>query len=143
MPTPENQKKIEYLSRYQKLGKRIKQLNEERAVWLSKACKVSQTLSDMPKAKNASQGISGEIERYIEISNEITQELKELHRLRREIRAAICGVKDDTLQTLLLYRYISGMTWEQIGEKLFYTHVWLWTLHRRALDKISIPRDEQ
>ena len=129
MPTPENQKKIEYLSRYRKLGRRIEQLSTERAMWLSRACKTTQTISDMPKAKNGAQGDSGEVAQYIEIGEEITRELRNLHRLRREIRAVITTLEDDILQTLMLYRYIVKMN---------YSYVHVCRLHGQALSKIML-----
>lgn len=138
MPTPENQKKIEYLSRYRKLGKRIEQLSTERAMWLSRACKTTQTISDMPKAKNGAQGDSSEVAQYVEIGEEITRELRNLHRLRREIRAVITTLEDDILQTLMLYRYIDGMTFEQIAVKMNFSWRWTITLHGRALEKLSL-----
>lgn len=139
MPTPENQKKIEYLSRYRKLGRRIEQLSTERAMWLSRACKTTQTiLSDMPKAKNGAQGDSGEVAQYIEIGEEITRELRNLHRLRREIRAVITTLEDDILQTLMLYRYIDGMTFEEIAVKMNYSYVHVCRLHGQALSKIML-----
>lgn len=138
MPTPENQKKIEYLSRYRKLGKRIEQLSTERAMWLSRACKTTQTISDMPKAKNGAQGDSGEVAQYIEIGEEITRELRNLHRLRREIRTVIAALEDDTLQALMLYRYIDGMTFEEIAVKMNFSWRWTITLHGRALEKLSL-----
>lgn len=138
MPTPENQKKIEYLSQYRKLGKRIEQLSTERAMWLSRACKTTQTISDMPKAKNGAQGDSSEVAQYIEIGEEITRELRNLHRLRREIRAVITTLEDDILQTLMLYRYIDGMTFEEIAVKMNFSWRWTITLHGRALEKLSL-----
>ena len=138
MPTPENQKKIEYLSRYRKLGKRIEQLSTERAMWLSRACKTTQTISDMPKAKNGAQGDSGEVAQYIEIGEEITRELRSLHHLRREIRAVITTLEDDILQTLMLYRYIDGMTFEEIAVKMNYSYVHVCRLHGQALSKIML-----
>ena len=138
MPTPENQKKIEYLSRYRKLGKRIEQLSTERAMWLSRACKTTQTISDMPKAKNGAQGDSGEVAQYIEIGEEITRELRNLHRLRREIRDVITTLEDDILQTLMLYRYIDGMTFEEIAVKMNYSYVHVCRLHGQALSKIML-----
>ena len=138
MPTPENQKKIEYLSRYRKLGKRIEQLSAERAMWLSRACKTTQTISDMPKAKNGAQGDSGEVAQYIEIGEEITRELRNLHRLRREIRAVITTLGDDILQTLMLYRYIDGLTFEEIAVKMNYSYVHVCRLHGQALSKIML-----
>lgn len=140
VPTQEERKKIQYLSRYQKLEKRIRQLSDERAVWLSKACRVTQVLSDMPRVQDSTVGNSCEADRYVELTEEITLELQELHKLRREIRDTIKGLEDDTLQTLLLYRYIDGLTWEQIAEKMFYTPTWVWILHRRALGKIKIQK---
>lgn len=138
MPTPENQKKIEYLSRYRKLGKRIEQLSTERAMWLSRACKTTQTISNMPKAKNGAQGDSGKVAQYIEIGEEITRELRNLHRLRREIRTVIAALEDDTLQALMLYRYIDGMTFEEIAVKMNFSWRWTITLHGRALEKLSL-----
>ena len=138
MPTPKNQKKIEYLSRYQKLGKRIEQLCAERAVWLSKACKITQTITDMPKAKNGVQGNSGELEKYVEIGEEITKELQKLHRMRREIRSIISTLGDDTLQTLMLYRYINGMTFEEIAVRMHYSYVHVCRLHGQALSQIML-----
>lgn len=138
MPTPENQKKIEYLSRYRKLGKRIEQLSTERAMWLSRACKTTQTISNMPKAKNGAQGDSGEVAQYIEIGEEITRELRNLHRLRREIRAVITTLEDDILQTLMLYRYIDGMTFEEIAVKLHYSWRQVCRKHGQALAKLRM-----
>lgn len=138
MPIPENQKKIEYLSRYQKLGKRIEQLCAERAMWLSRACKTTQTISDMPKAKNGAQGDSGEIAQCIEIGEEITRELRNLHRLRREIRAVITTLEDDILQTLMMYRYISGMTFEEIAVRMHYSWRQVCRKHGEALAKLKM-----
>lgn len=138
MPTPENQKKIEYLSRYRKLGRRIEQLSTERAMWLSRACKTTQTISDMPKAKNGAQGDSGEVAQYIEIGEEITQELRELHRLRREILAVVATLKDDTLQNLMRYRYIDGLTFEEIAVKLHYSWRQVCRKHGQALAEMKM-----
>ena len=138
MPTPENQKKIEYLSRYQKLGKRIEQLCAERAVWLSKACKITQAITDMPKAKNGAQGNSGELEKYVEIGEEITKELQKLHRMRREIRSIISTLEDDTLQTLMMYRYINGMTFEEIAVRMHYSWRQVCRKHGKALAKLKM-----
>lgn len=138
MPTPENQKKIEYLSRYRKLGKRIEQLSTERAMWLSRACKTTQTISDMPKAKNGAQGDSGELEKYVEIGEEITRELQKLHRMRREIRSIISTLEDDTLQTLMMYRYISGMTFEEIAVRMHYSWRQVCRKHGEALAKLKM-----
>ena len=142
MPTVENQKKIQYLSRYQKLGKRIEQLRDDRALWLSRACRTTQAIADMPRAARGIRGNSLELEQYMEISEEITRELRNLRRLRREIRAVIAALEDDTLQALMLYRYINGMTFEQIAVKLQYSWRQVCRKHGRALQELKLPREE-
>lgn len=108
-------------------------------MWLSRACKTTQTLSDMPKAKSGAQGDSGEVAQYIEIGEEITQELRELRCLRREILAVIATVKEDTLYNLIRYRYIDGLTFEQIAVKLDYGYRHIKRLHRKAIDVLVCP----
>ncbi len=107
-------------------------------MWLSRACKTTQTLSDMPKAKSGAQDDSGEVAQYIEIGEEITRELRNLHRLRREIRAVITTLGDDILQTLMLYRYIDGMTFEEIAVKLHYSWRQVCRKHGQALAKLRM-----
>ena len=92
----------------------------------------------MPKAKNGAQGDSGEVAQYIEIGEEITRELRELRCLRREIRTVIAALEDDTLQALMLYRYIDGMTFEEIAVKMNYSYVHVCRLHGQALSKIML-----
>ena len=131
MPTPENRKKIEYLSRYKKLGYRIKQLENERDVWFSRVCKLSQPISDMPKATGGSN--SEQLDRYLEIVEAISQELRDIHKTRNEIADIINAIQDDTLQTVMRYRYLSGMGFEQISEEMHYSRKQICRFHGKAL----------
>lgn len=92
----------------------------------------------MPKAKNGAQGDSGEVAQYVEIGEEITRELRDLHRLCREIRAVITTLEDDTLQTLMLYRYINGMTFEEIAVRMHYSWRQVYRKHGEALAKLKM-----
>ena len=44
MPTPENEQKIRYLSRYRKIDRQIDQLLEEQSRWRERALKITPTL---------------------------------------------------------------------------------------------------
>ena len=48
MPTPENEQKIRYLSRYRKIDRQIDQLLEEQTRWRERALKITPTLSQTP-----------------------------------------------------------------------------------------------
>lgn len=137
MPTPENQKKMEYLSRYQKLGKRIEQLSAERDMWFTKAAKNTRDFQ-MAKEKNGPQSHLGEWEQYTAMGKEITEELQKLRRIRREIRSVIAALEDETLQTLMLYRYINGMTFEEIAVKMDYSWRQVCRKHGEALARIKM-----
>ena len=131
MPTPENRKKIEYLSRYKKLGYRIKQLEDERDMWLSRVCKLSQHITDMPKAKGGSN--SNQMDHYMEITETISQEIRDIHKTRKEIAGIINSIQDDILQTVMRYRYLSGMGFEQIAEEMHYSRKQICRFHGKAL----------
>ena len=57
---------------------------------------------------------------------------------RKEIETVIETLEDKTLQLLLRYRYIDGMTWEQIAVKMRYDYRWVLRLHGRALERLTI-----
>ena len=136
MPTPENRKKIEYLSRYKKLGYRIKQLEDERDMWLSRVCKLSQHISDMPKAKGGSN--SNQMDHYMEITETISQEIRDIHKTRKEIAGIINSIQDDTLKNVMRFRYLSGMTFEQIAVAMDYSWRQVCRKHGEALEKIKM-----
>ena len=136
MPTPENRKKIEYLSRYKKLEYRIKQLEDERDMWLSRVCKLSQHISDMPKAKGGSN--SNQMDHYMEITETISQEIRDIHKTRKEIAGIINSIQDDTLKNVMRFRYLSGMTFEQIAVAMDYSWRQVCRKHGEALEKIKM-----
>ena len=57
--------------------------------------------------------------------------------MREQIEGLIDKVEDQTLQTLLKYRYISGLRWEEIAVKMNYSYRSVCYLHIRALKMIK------
>ena len=117
MPTPENELKIRYLSRYRRLNQRIDRLLEEQSRWRERALKITPTLSQAPGGGNGSP-IERPMAKVLEIDVEINREIDELQTVRQEIRAALNQLEDENLKLLMEYRYIDGLTWEQIAEKM-------------------------
>jgi len=56
---------------------------------------------------------------------------------RIDIVRAINSLDDPTERTLMLYRYIKGLTWENVCRKINYSWVQTHKIHNRALDKLT------
>lgn len=138
MPTPENEQKIRYLSRYRRLNQRIDRLLEEQSRWRERALKITPTLSQAPGGGGSGSPIERPMDKVLEIDVEINREIDEMQIARKEIRETLNQLEDENLKLLMEYRYIDGMTWEQIAVKMHYGFQWVCKLHGRALNRLRI-----
>ena len=118
MPTPENELKIRYLSRYRRLNQRIDRLLEEQSRWRERALKITPVLSQAPGGGESGSPIERPMDKVDELERKITQAIDELADIRMEIEAVLGQLEDDTLRKLMEYRYIDGLTWEQVAARL-------------------------
>ena len=138
MPTPENAKKIKYLSRYIALNRRVDRLLEEKAKWWSLCLKVTPSLSPAPGGGESGSPVERPMDKVLEIEEKIDQEIDELQEVRRDIKTVLGQLEDDTLRLLMEYRYIDGLTFEEIAVKMHYSWRWVIKLHGKALAEIKI-----
>ena len=136
MATPQNQKKIEWLSRFRKSEQEVTRLYGELERWNSKAEKVTQRVSPMPPGAKGGNKVQDCVEIISAVKKNINQEIVNQCHVRNDITAAIKSVPDGTLRTLLELRYIDGLTWEKIAVKMNYTYQWICVLHGRALKQL-------
>lgn len=138
MPTPENEQKIRYLSRYRRLNQRIDRLLEEQSRWRERALKITPTLSQTPGGGESRSPIERPMDKVLEIDEEISREIDELVKIREEIEAVLGQLEDRNLRDLMKYRYIDGLTWEQVAEKMHYSWRHTCRLHGEVLAKINM-----
>lgn len=138
MPTPENELKIRYLSRYRRMSKRIDRLLEEQSRWRERALKITPVLSQTPGGGESGSPIERPMDKVLEIDEEINREIDELQIVRQEIRAALNQLEDENLKLLMEYRYIDGLTWEQIAVKMNYCWRQVCRKHGQALTQITM-----
>lgn len=138
MPTPENAKKIKYLSRYIALNRRVDRLLEEKAKWWSLCLKVTPSLSPAPGGGESGSPVERPMDKVLEIEEKIDQEIDELQEVRRDIKTVLGQLEDDTLRLLMEYRYLDGLTFEEIAVKMHYSWRWVIKLHGKALAEIKI-----
>ena len=138
MPTPENEQKIRYLSRYRRLNERINRLLEEQSRWRERALKITPVLSQTPGGGESGSPIERPMDKVLEIEKEVDREIDELQIVRQEIRNTLNQLEDENLKLLMEYRYIDGLTWEQIAVKMHYGFQWVCKLHGRALNRLKV-----
>lgn len=138
MSKTENEQKIRYLSRYRRLNQRIDRLLEEQGRWQEKAMRITPVLSPVPGGGGSGSPIQRPMDKVLEIDAEINREIDALIDLRRDIQGAIEKVPDENLQLLLTYRYINGLSFEKIAEKMNYCERQIYRKHEEALSWISL-----
>lgn len=138
MPTPENAEKIKYLSRYIPLSGRINRMLEEQYRWKCLAMKVTPNLSLTPGGGEGGSPIERPMEKVEELEEKIKQAVGELIEIRKEIETVLGQLEDENLRRLMEYRYIDGLTWEQVAEKMHYSWRHTCRLHGEALAKINM-----
>ncbi len=138
MPTPENEQKIRYLSRYRKIDRQIDQLLEEQSRWRERALKITPILSQAPGGGGSGSPIERPMDKVSEIDAEINRKIDELKIVQREIEETLNQLENGHLNALMKYRYINGLTWERIAEKMDYSRQWVTSLHGIALQKIKL-----
>ena len=57
----------------------------------------------------------------------------------QEIKTCIDALKDSRESDVLFYRYVKGLDWWKIAEKMGYTERWVLKLHGKALAHLKIP----
>ena len=131
--TQDMRETVRYLSRVRRINERITRLLEEKRRWRDLALCRSPGISPAP---GGGPTVKPE-DKMLEVEEEINQEIDHLQEVRKEVKGAISGVEDDTLRTLLEYRYLDGLTWEQVAERIPCTERWVYKLHKKALKKIN------
>ena len=95
MPTPENELKIRYLSRYRRLNERIDRLLEEQSRWREMALKITPTLSQTPGGGESGSPIERPMDKVLEIEEEINKEIDELQEVCRGIKTVLGQLEDE------------------------------------------------
>ena len=133
-----NKDKKKWLLEYRKLDQDIERDMEELQRLKSRAEKITSSVSDIPKGESQGDRIQLAVDRICELEERLNGKIDAAVKRRKEMEAAITTVEDRTLQLLLRYRYIDGMTWEQIAVKMNYDYRWTLRLHGRALTRLTI-----
>jgi len=128
----ENERKKEYLNRYLESVRAIRRAEEELQEIRIMKMGISASGDGMPHG-----GGQSDLSNYAATLDDIERDLRAAKRRRVrtyiEIRNTIESIKNSKERDVIFYRYIKGMDWWEIAEKMKYTERWVKKLHGKAL----------
>lgn len=130
--------KKRYLKSYKLLDNEIDNLLEEREKWIERASSISQVYSLVPKNKGTKDKIGTNIDKVIMIEEEINKKIDELIEIRNNIKTAIIKLENIDEKQVVSLRYLKGMTWNAISNKLYFGYRHVYKIHNRALININL-----
>ena len=125
------------LQKYLQIDAQIDELILERCALMDRATKITPALNGMPHAPGVSDKICNAVAVIDSIDQKIADKMTELREEKERIEMAIANIPDARLRILMRYRYIQGLTWEKIAEKMDIELRWTYYLHNRALEDIT------
>lgn len=137
----ENNRKKEYLNGYRKAIRRIRRVDEELEELQELAKSVKATdYSGMPHGGGTSKDLSDELARIDSLKRKLEREKEQVVESYISIEKCIGDVEDEEENDVLFYRYVKGLRWWEIAEKMECTERWVHKLHGRALNRLKIPK---
>lgn len=132
------EQKMEWLKSYRALDGKIESMTEQLQVWNARATKITATISQEPKAAGSGDQLQRCIDQICELQTEIAKEMDMLRKRKQQIETAIHGLNEKSYQDILWYRYIQGMTFEEIAIKMNYSWRQVCRKHKNAVEKLKM-----
>jgi DNA-directed RNA polymerase specialized sigma24 family protein len=129
----------EFLNRYRHLVQRRESLLREIDMIRARATSTSVRIKDVNVL--SSSKIHDQMAEDAALLADSTAALdalvKEIDLALREILEAIAAVDDEKQKTVLTLRYIEGLSWQHVQERMAYEHTQVMVIHGRALLKVK------
>ena len=140
MGQTENELKKEYLREYRGHIHRIKRIELE--LEELRAMKTAMTANNdgMPHGSGQTDlsGYAAELDR---MEHSLLQEKEQRFAGYKEISSWIKSLVNENEQDVLFYRYIKGLAWWEIAEKMDYSERWVIKIHGKALAHLKLPKE--
>lgn len=135
-----NKIKKEYLWRYQECVRRIRRINAEIPEIRSMKMCIAINNDGMPhgSGQNDLSGYAAELDK---LERELTDERYTRIIIYKDIKKRIDKLKSTNEKDVLFYRYIKGMDWWEVAEKMKFSERQIYRFHGKALKNLEIPKD--
>lgn len=141
VPT-ENDRKKKYLRSYRDHVRRINRIDAEiaelRTMKLHPSVKSGDGMPHGSGGQNDLSGYAADLDSMIrELAAEKRLRFKAYHQVVRQINK----LPSESEKDVLFYRYIKGLEWYEIAEKLRFSERQIFRIHGKALVRFEIPKD--
>lgn len=136
--TEENERKKEYLQRYQKAVSEVEQIDIELTELRRITAIKPMSYDGMPHTSGGDNDLSAFAVKADRLEKKLIKARYRRIKVFKEISDHIRAIPDDKQKKVLTYRYISGMSWEEIAVKIGYTYRHTTRLHGEALQNLKI-----
>ena len=133
-----------YLSQGRMLNQRINYQLKKLGELKSAACSLPAVTIRKDKVQTSANGDAPFVKALIrveEMEEKINREIDMLVDLKDEIMEVIGQVDSEELQMVLIYRYMEGMTWDEIGELFHADKSTIKRWHWKAIEQIVLPEE--
>ena len=138
----ENEKKKEYLRSYRVHVRRVQRITAE--IEELRAMKMYPSVKDndgMPHGNGGQGDLSGYAADLDQMIHDLIEERYLRIRTYQQIARQIKKLRSENEKDVLFYRYIKGLDWWEIAEKMGYSERQVHRFHGKALAHFEIPKD--
>ncbi len=134
----ENEQKKRYLNGYRAHVRRINRIETELAELRLMRQSMSMNNDGMPHGSGQSDlsGYAAELDRQ---ERDLEGERYERIQTYKDIAKRIKRLKSENEKDVLFYRYISGLAWWEIAEKMSFSERQIFRIHGKALVHFKLP----
>lgn len=134
----ENEQKKEYLKGYRGHVRRINRIETELAELRAMRSSMSVNNDGMPHGSGQSD-LSGYAAELDHLERSLIKERYERIRTYKDIAIRIKKLKSENEKDVLFYRYIAGLAWWEIAEKMSFSERQIFRIHGKALVHFRLP----
>ena len=136
----ENEQKKRYLRDYRTHVRRINRIEAELEELREMRLSMTMNNDGMPHGSGQSDlsGYAAELDRQ---ERDLERERCERMQTYEEIAERIKKLKSENEKDVLFYRYISGLAWWEIAEKMSFSERQIFRIHGKALVHFKLPED--
>lgn len=140
MGMAENEEKKRYLRGYRDSVRRIKRIESEIEELRTMRMGMS-TGGGGTGRKGWKSDLSGYAASLDGLERELSRERANRMQIFKEVKKSIESLEDAQEQDVLFYRYVKGLTWWEIVEKMNYSERWILKIHGRALTHLKLLKE--
>ncbi len=140
MVQSENERKKEYLKGYRRHVRRINRIETELEELHAMSAPKSASNDGMPHGSGQSD-LSGYAAELDKLERSLREEKDKRVEAYKDIDERIKKLERENEKDVLFYRYIAGLAWWEIAEKMSFSERHVTRLHGRALAHLEISKD--